>query len=424
MIGISGFVGLYIFMLAAFAGWIIIGRVPAILHTPLMSGSNFVHGIVVVGGILILLNASTITEQIIGFVAVLLGAGNAAGGYAVTDRMLAMFQTSSQPAKHARRHHAKKGSAYVDAHSPIHHWHRRSRSGFFVALRPASHVIVLVSFLDIFGVSAAAKPLLPVNIGLAVIAVVMGGGVAWWAGKKVAMTAMPQMVAVYNGMGGGAAGAIAAVELFGRHATDVTPLVVTLLGALIGAVSFSGSMIAWAKLQSILDNPLRFPGQKIVSAGVFVGTLVLGGYIVFLDRTGTVPPSLTYIFFGCAMLFGILMTLPIGGADMPVVISIYNAFTGLAVGLEGFVLQNPALMIAGMVVGAAGLMLTLLMAKAMNRSVSNVLFSNFGDAPKHKQSDMKGSLKPTEASDAGIFMHYAEKVIIVPGYGLAAAQGQ
>lgn len=109
MIGISGFVGLYIFMLAAFAGWIIIGRVPAILHTPLMSGSNFVHGIVVIGGILVLLNASTVTEQVIGFVAVLLGAGNAAGGYAVTDRMLAMFQTSSQPAKHARRHHAKKG---------------------------------------------------------------------------------------------------------------------------------------------------------------------------------------------------------------------------------------------------------------------------------------------------------------------------
>lgn len=109
MIGISGFVGLYIFMLAAFAGWIIIGRVPAILHTPLMSGSNFVHGIVVIGGILVLLNASTVTEQIIGFVAVLLGAGNTAGGYAVTDRMLAMFQTSSQPVKHARHPRPKKG---------------------------------------------------------------------------------------------------------------------------------------------------------------------------------------------------------------------------------------------------------------------------------------------------------------------------
>jgi NAD(P) transhydrogenase subunit beta len=296
-------------------------------------------------------------------------------------------------------------------------------SGIFVA-GIGMAVVVLVSFLDAFGVSAAAKPFLPVNIGLAVIAIAIGGGIAWWAGKKVAMTAMPQMVAIYNGIGGGAAGAIAAVELFGHHATGFTALVVTLLGALIGAVSFSGSMIAWAKLQGVLNNPLRFPGQKIFNATVFIITVALGGYIVFLDRTGAVPPSLIYIFFGCAMVFGILMTLPIGGADMPVVISIYNAFTGLAVGLEGFVLQNPALMIAGMVVGAAGLMLTLLMAKAMNRSVSNVLFSNFGDAPKHKHSDMKGSLKPTEASDAGIFMHYTAKVIIIPGYGLAAAQGQ
>ena len=118
------------------------------------------------------------------------------------------------------------------------------------------------------------------------------------------------------------------------------------------------------------------------------------------------------------------MTLPIGGADMPVVISIYNAFTGLAVGLGGYVLQNPAMMIAGMVVGAAGTLLTLLMAKAMNRSVGNVLFTNFGEAPKHKQGAIKGSLKPVEAGDAGIFMRYAKEVIIVPGYGLAVAQGQ
>ncbi len=189
-------------------------------------------------------------------------------------------------------------------------------------------------------------------------------------------------------------------------------------------MSFSGSIIAWAKLQGILNEPMRFPGQRIFNGGVFVATVAFGGYLIFLDVGGVVPPVMIYGFFICAMIFGILMTLPIGGADMPVVISIYNAFTGLAVGLEGFVLQNPALMVAGMVVGAAGLMLTLLMAKAMNRSVSNVLFSNFGEATKHKHSDIKGSLKPTEASDAGIFMHYAVKVIIVPGYGLAAAQGQ
>ncbi len=296
-------------------------------------------------------------------------------------------------------------------------------SGIFVA-GIAMAAAVLVSFLDVFGVSGAARPWLGANIALAVAALLCGGGVAWWAGKKVAMTAMPQMVAIYNGMGGGAAGAIAAVELFGGHAHGLTALGVTLAGALIGAVSFSGSIIAWAKLQGLLNKPLRLRGQKIFNAVVFALAVVLAGYIIAQDRTGAAPVALVYIFFGLTMVFGILMTLPIGGADMPVVISIYNAFTGLAVGLEGLVLQNPALMIAGMVVGAAGLMLTLLMAKAMNRSVANVLFSNFGDAPKGKHGDITGSLRPVEASDAGIFMHYAAKVIIVPGYGLAAAQGQ
>jgi NAD(P) transhydrogenase subunit beta len=289
-------------------------------------------------------------------------------------------------------------------------------------------VAVLASFLYAFDVDASAKPHLLVNIGLAVTALAVGGGVAWWSGKKVAMTAMPQMVAIYNGMGGGAAAAIAAVELFGNKVDGVTQLVVTLIGALIGAVSLSGSLIAWAKLDGVISKPLRIRGQQAFNALVALATLATGGYIVAVtDGVLTSPVAtsgLIYLFLGCALLFGVLMTLPIGGADMPVVISIYNAFTGLAVGLEGFVLQNPALMIAGMVVGAAGLLLTLLMAKAMNRSVSNILFTNFGVVAKHKQGDIKGSLKPVDAGDAGIFMRYASSVIIVPGYGLAVAQGQ
>jgi NAD(P) transhydrogenase subunit beta len=300
-------------------------------------------------------------------------------------------------------------------------------SGIFVA-GIGMLVAIVASFLYVFSVSAAAKPFLPVNIGLAVVALVVGGGTAWWSGKKVAMTSMPQMVALYNGMGGGAAGAIAAVELFGGKGQGATERIVTLIGALIGAVSLSGSLIAWAKLDSIIKKPLRFTGQQVVNALVMLATVALGGYIVFVAQSGAAPlvaiSTLIYLFFGFALLFGILMTLPIGGADMPVVISIYNAATGLAVGLEGFVLQNPALMIAGMVVGAAGTLLTLLMAKAMNRSVANVIFTNFGEVKKHSQGNIKGSLKTAEAGDAGIFMRYAAKVIIVPGYGLAVAQGQ
>jgi len=300
-------------------------------------------------------------------------------------------------------------------------------SGIFMA-GIGMAVAVLASFLYAFGVSAAAQPHLMTNLGLAVVALALGGGVAWWSGRTVAMTAMPQMVAIYNGMGGGAAGAIAAVELFGSKAPGSTALSVTLAGALIGAVSLSGSLIAWAKLDSVINQPLRFKGQQAFNALMLLLTLAVGTYLVAATQNAALQvltiPALIYLFFGCALILGISMTLPIGGADMPVVISIFNAFTGLAVGLEGFVLQNPALMIAGMVVGAAGILLTLLMAKAMNRSVSNVIFSNFGGIAKHKQGNIKGSLKPMAPGDAGIAMRYAASVIIVPGYGLAVAQGQ
>ena len=287
---------------------------------------------------------------------------------------------------------------------------------------------VLVSFLYVFTVEAAARPHLMINIALAFVALGIGGAGAWFVGRKVAMTAMPQMVAIYNGMGGGAAGSIAAVELFGGRTQGVTQLIVTLLGGLIGAVSLSGSVIAWAKLDGVLKNPLRFKGQQVVNAAALLASVAVAGVILasVLGVGGLLLPTATWIwiFFAFAIVFGILMTLPIGGADMPVVISIYNAFTGLAVGLEGFVLQNPALMIAGMVVGAAGLLLTVIMAKAMNRSIANVLFSNFGTVVKTKPGAIKGSERPIEASDAAIKMRYASSVIIVPGYGLAAAHAQ
>ncbi|HUB88995.1 MAG TPA: NAD(P)(+) transhydrogenase (Re/Si-specific) subunit beta [Dyella sp.] len=281
-------------------------------------------------------------------------------------------------------------------------------------------VAVLVSFLYAFSVNAAARAHLIVNLPLAVIALAIGLGWAWWRGRAVPITAMPQMVALYNGMGGGAAAAIAAVELFGGQAQDALGLAITLLGALIGAVSLSGSLIAWAKLDGRINKPWRIRGQRYLNATVFLAAIAIGLWIVMGARGG-VPVGL---FFAVTLAFGVMMTVPIGGADMPVVIALYNAFTGLAVGLEGLVLQNPALMIAGMVVGSAGTLLTLLMAKAMNRSIGNVLFSNFGDVSLEQHGEIKGRMKPVEASDAAITMRYAGKVIIAPGYGLAAAQAQ
>jgi NAD(P) transhydrogenase subunit beta len=229
-------------------------------------------------------------------------------------------------------------------------------------------------------------------------------------------------------MGGGAAAGIAAAELFGGNVHGGTELTVTLLGALIGAVSLSGSIIAWAKLQGVITKPLQMPGQQVLNAAVMLAILGVGGWLVFAAHGGaalaTAMPKEIWLYFGGALVFGVLMSLPIGGADMPVLISVYNAFTGLAVALDGYVLKNPALMVAGMVVGAAGLLLTQLMAKAMNRSIGKVLFTHFGPAAKHKQGSIVGSLKPIQAADAGIFMRYAHSVIIVPGYGLAVAQGQ
>lgn len=298
-----------------------------------------------------------------------------------------------------------------------------ARSGIMVA-GVGMLVAVLASFLYYFGVNDAALPHLGMNVGIAALALFLGTAWAWWSGKRVAMTAMPQMVALYNGMGGGAAACIAAVELLRANAVHQTiPLLLAVVGALIGAISLSGSLIAWAKLDGRINGVWRIGGQQIINGIVFLATLGVGIYIVFVAH-GHAPPGVVAAFFIGALIFGVMMTMPIGGADMPVVISLYNAFTGLAVGFEGYVLQNPALMIAGMVVGSAGTLLTLLMAKAMNRSVSNVIFSNFGDGGGEQQGEIKGSQKPAEAGDAAINMRYASKVIIAPGYGLAVAQAQ
>jgi NAD(P) transhydrogenase subunit beta len=250
---------------------------------------------------------------------------------------------------------------------------------------------------------------------------VVGGGLAWWSGKRVAMTDMPQMIALYNGMGGGAAAAIAAVELYRGGSESYATSTLAVVGGIIGSVSFSGSAIAFGKLQGLITRSIRFSGQQVFNLLLLAAALVLGAMVAFgLNAT---PPVIT-AFFALALLLGLTMTLPIGGADMPVVISLYNALTGLAVAFEGFVLNNAAMIIAGTVVGSAGTLLTQLMAKAMNRSLGNVLFSGFGDTGGTATGEVTGSLKPIEASDVGVMMAFASKVIIVPGYGMAVAQAQ
>ncbi|KAB7765172.1 NAD(P)(+) transhydrogenase (Re/Si-specific) subunit beta [Xanthomonas maliensis] len=289
-------------------------------------------------------------------------------------------------------------------------------------------------------IATAATFLLPGlhNLSLILLAIVLGTGAAWLSAKKVAITDMPQMVALYNGMGGGSAAAIGAVELLRFSALaqrdtshwsqsaiaalaarlpETSTLVLAVVGAAIGAVSLSGSIIAWAKLDGRLDRRVTFPGQQAVNLLVCLAMLGLGGWAV-----SSLSSSAIVAFFAVALALGVLMTLPIGGADMPVVISLYNAFTGLAVAFEGYVLGNEALIIAGMMVGAAGILLTRLMAKAMNRPISGVLFSNFGGGGQGQA--IAGTQKPIEAGDVAAMMAFAERVVIVPGYGMAVAQAQ
>jgi len=259
------------------------------------------------------------------------------------------------------------------------------------------------------------------NLALVVGAIAVGGAVAWISGKRVAMTDMPQMIALYNGMGGGAAAAIAAVELYSGNEHNLVHLTMATVGGFIGAVSFSGSLIAFAKLQGLITKSVRFGGQKFLNLAILLVAVGLGTMVVSGINDSTAVVS---AFFAAALILGVAMTLPIGGADMPVVISLYNALTGLAVGFEGFVLDNAAMIIAGTVVGAAGTLLTQLMAKAMNRSLGNVLFANFGETSSAGAAGVTGTQKAIEASDAGVMMAYSQKIIVVPGYGLAVAQAQ
>ena len=265
--------------------------------------------------------------------------------------------------------------------------------------------------------------------GMAVGAV---AGVA--GGRLVKMTAMPQMVALFNGAGGGSAALVSILEY--THAIDTGSAVSwgavlsTMLGLIIGSVSFSGSAIAFGKLQGIISpRAYRYPGQRIITGIAFAAMIVLAIALV-LDAAGLVLVPRTTVLVVVtvlALLFGIVLVMPIGGADMPVVISLLNAYTGLAVAMAGFVLNNQLLIVAGTLVGASGTILTRLMSKAMNRSLANVLFAGFGaaaGAAVAQRGDDTRTVREVSAEDTAILLGYANDVIIVPGYGLAVAQAQ
>ena len=257
--------------------------------------------------------------------------------------------------------------------------------------------------------------------------VLVGSAIGAYAAKKVEMTAMPEMVAIFNGFGGAASALVAAGEYFRFEGVSLpgSDLFIMCIGIFIGALTFTGSIMAYGKLNGkITGNPVTYPGQKPINGLLIIVIAVLSAWFVY-DPLNMIP---FYVIIGISLLLGILFVLPIGGADMPVVISLLNSLSGIAASAAGFVLNNSLLIVSGALVGAAGLILTNIMCKAMNRPLSNVLFGAFGGdsvgLAGAAVGDGSKSIREVQPDDADVMTAYAQRVIIVPGYGLAVAQAQ
>jgi NAD(P) transhydrogenase subunit beta len=256
---------------------------------------------------------------------------------------------------------------------------------------------------------------------------VVGGALGLWMARAVQMTAMPQMVALLNGAGGGASLLVASAEFLHAEerglAVAFDTALSTQLGVLIGAVTLTGSLIAYAKLQELMTGrPIVFAGQKALNAVIFAAILGLGGWIL---ADPAVPHAAFYALAGLALLLGVLLVIPIGGADMPVVISLLNSYSGIAAAMTGFVIRNEVLVVSGALVGSSGIILSQIMCKAMNRSLANVLFGAFGATVAASTKSAAGLVvQSTSVEEAALQLAYAQSVIVVPGYGLAVAQAQ
>jgi NAD(P) transhydrogenase subunit beta len=254
------------------------------------------------------------------------------------------------------------------------------------------------------------------------IAIAIGGIVGWATAKKVQMTKMPELVSLFNGMGGACAGLISLIE-YHHNIGNTGALSNIMAGLIIGSVSFSGSVIAFLKLNGTMNKSIRLPKYNIINIIVLITVVLLGAYTAL---NGEQNNSLLYGTLLLALIYGILFVVPIGGADMPVVISLLNSFTGLAAAFGGFLYHNQVMLTGGILVGSAGTLLTIVMCKAMNRPLSNVIFGAFGEGAVSEEAKggATGSIKDISIADTAVMMNYSKKVTIVPGYGLAVAQAQ
>jgi NAD(P) transhydrogenase subunit beta len=447
-------VGLYIFILAGFLGYHVITRVPPLLHTPLMSATNAISGISLIGSLVVAGEMHDRLSTLLGFVAVVCSSTNVVGGFLITDRMLAMFKTEheTKPAGGlTERQFVLTGVGLLVVGTII----------FWIAVHQEHihpdqvlrYLYIVSAVLFVLGLKGLSSPrwarrgMFLASFGMAVAIIgtlfdqrIVRDGYIWIAvgmligsvvggsmGLRIPMTAVPQRTALSHSLGALAATLIGITEYVRHVGTaelgggQMLPLGFQVV---IGGLTFTGSLMAAAKLQELL------PGRPITYKGQNASNFVLLAAMVISLITLVIAPTIMPLFFVMVvlgLLFGFLLVIPIGAADMPVVIALLNSYAGLADAAMGFVLMNKIQIITGSLDGTSGFLLSLLMCRAMNRSATNVLFGAFGKIEKEEAgpaSEAKGSVRSIAPDEVGVLLDSARSVIVVPGYGMAVAQAQ
>jgi len=453
-------IGLYIFMLAGFLGYHVISRVPPLLHTPLMSATNAMSGISLIGSLMVAGADYGALSTAFGFMAVSCSTTNVVGGFLITDRMLRMFKKGEdRPASRKRfqfRHAALLALAILSAGFLVHaFWYAEVRGGargYAGGILPSTAVsffYILSAVLFILGLKGLSSPryarkgmfLAEFGMLMAVVGtlfhqdivtykwisagLLLGSIVGASMGLWIPMTAVPQRTALSHSLGALAATLIGISEYI-RHGGELGRVLMTAIGfeVVIGGLTFTGSLMAAAKLQELLPGaPITYKGQNASNITLLAGMVGSLIYLVFVPTHA----SLFYLMVSLALLFGFLLVIPIGAADMPVVISLLNSYAGLADAAMGFVLMNKIQIITGSLDGTSGFLLSLLMCRAMNRSAMNVLFGAFGKIEKEEGGpavEAKGTVRTIVPEEMAVLLDGARCVIIVPGYGMAVAQAQ
>jgi NAD(P) transhydrogenase subunit beta len=457
-------IGLYIFMLAGFLGYHIITRVPPLLHTPLMSATNAIAAISLVGSLVVagsdysgVPNGWVCT--LLGFLAVTCSSTNAVGGFLITDRMLRMFRTAEDRARPIRRPvelqalaavlglialvtailYATKPAGmamgeYLHGHvapDALRYCYILSAAMFVLGLKGLSSPKWARSGMALaaFGMFVAVVGTLfhPHIVSYRWIALgfVLGALVGGTMGLRIPMTAVPQRTAISHSLGALAACLVGVSEYF-RYQGELSRVTLTALDfeVIVGGLTFTGSLIAAAKLQELLPGrPITYRGQNVLSLALLAIIVGSGLYLVATQAA----TALFYVMVSLSLIFGLLLVIPIGAADMPVVIALLNSYGGLADAAMGFVLMNKIQIITGSLDGTSGFLLALLMCRAMNRSATNVLFGAFGKVSEDEvtaAAEAKGTVRSIAADETAVLFETAHNIVVVPGYGMAVAQAQ